>query len=727
MKKFSTSLWLLTVAAILLAECSKAQQVSSDGKILIVYLSRTNNTKAIAEIIHKNMGGDLVALELQNPYPANYQQTVQQVVRENESGYLPPLKTKIDSIEKYNIVFVGFPTWGMKLPPPMKTFLHQYDLSGKTIAPFNTNGGYGIGSSFDTVKELCPNSKVVEGFSMEGGSERDGKLLTIQGEKATQAESLVKAWLKRINLLPTAALTPRQVSIVPIAAATATGNQTLLRSALNDGLEAGLSMNETKEILVQLYAYAGFPRSLNAINTLQAVANERKQAGKKDVAGKMPSAVAYNQGRFAFGKEVQTTLTGTTAIGEPQRYVPVIDTFLKEHLFADIFSRDNLDYQSREIATISALASMSGTEGQLRGHLNVGRNVGLTEQQLRAIAFTISTRVGWQEGNTMTKNINEMYRTQDAAVASTANGVTVKKVTFPNENISVVGNLYMPQGFDKNRKYPAILVGHPAGGVKEQTAGIYAQKLAEQGFITLAFDASYQGESGGYPRFLEDPAMRVEDFRAATDYLSTHPSIDPNRIGVLGICAGGGFAIKAAETERRLKAVATVSMVDLGQLRREGLAGVLKPQMQQRLEEVGRQRTREANGEPIKYVNYVFNTREEIPASATGMYKEGYDYYRTSRGQHPNSQNKYAFTSLDKLMNFTALDHVEMIAPRPLLLIVGNQADSKYFSDDAFNRAAQPKELFEVSGASHIDMYDKPEYVPQAVKKLTDFFTQHLK
>jgi fermentation-respiration switch protein FrsA (DUF1100 family) len=196
---------------------------------------------------------------------------------------------------------------------------------------------------------------------------------------------------------------------------------------------------------------------------------------------------------------------------------------------------------------------------------------------------------------------------------------------------------------------------------------------------------------------------------------------------VLGICAGGGFAIKAAQRENRLKVVATVSMVDLGQLRREGLNGVLKSQMQQRLDEVGKQRTKEVNGEPIRYVNYVFNSREEIPANATGMYKEGYEYYRTPRGQHPNSQNKYVFTSLDKLMNFTALDHAEMISPRPLLLIVGSNADSRYFSDDAYKRANQPKELFEVQGASHIDMYDKPEYVLQAVKKLSEFFGKHLK
>jgi len=170
-------------------------------KILIVYLSRTNNTKAIAEIIQENVGGTIVALELQNPYPENYKATVDQVAKENEIGFLPILKTKINSIRNYDIVFVGFPTWGMQLPPPMKSFLKQYDLSGKTVVPFNTNGGYGIGSTFETVKELCPNSKVTEGFSIKGGVERDGILFVVEGEKEKQARLEVQKWLQTINVV----------------------------------------------------------------------------------------------------------------------------------------------------------------------------------------------------------------------------------------------------------------------------------------------------------------------------------------------------------------------------------------------------------------------------------------------------------------------------------------------------------------------------------------------
>jgi flavodoxin len=180
--------------------CTSAQS-TQQKKVLIVYLSRTNNTKAIAEIIQKNVGGTLVALELEKPYPDNYQETVQQVVQENETGYLPPLKTRIDSIENYDVVFIGSPTWGMKLPPPMKSFLHQYNLAGKKVIPFNTNAGYGIGSSFETVKELCPNSTVLEGFSIKGGVERDAILLAIKDEKRKEAETKVKEWLRKISLI----------------------------------------------------------------------------------------------------------------------------------------------------------------------------------------------------------------------------------------------------------------------------------------------------------------------------------------------------------------------------------------------------------------------------------------------------------------------------------------------------------------------------------------------
>ena len=210
MKSITSIMHMLLAFFLLISACSSSQTKDSNGKvdstinsdkILIVYLSRTNNTKAIAEIIQRNIGGKLVAIELEKPYPENYEVTVQQVVKENETGYLPPLKTKIDSIQNFDVVFVGFPTWGMKLPPPMRSFLKQYDLKGKTIIPFNTNAGYGVGTGFETVKELCPDSKVLEGFELKGGIERDGVYFVIKDEKAKEAETKVKSWLQKIKIV----------------------------------------------------------------------------------------------------------------------------------------------------------------------------------------------------------------------------------------------------------------------------------------------------------------------------------------------------------------------------------------------------------------------------------------------------------------------------------------------------------------------------------------------
>lgn len=192
-------LFFILFSACFQKETGKEQQQKSDN-ILIVYLSRTNNTKVLAEILHQKIGGDLVALELENPYPDDYDAIVKQVAHENETGFLPPLKTKVD-MSRYNTIFLGFPTWGMQLPPPMKSFLHENNLSGKSVIPFNTHGGYGLGNSFKKVKELCPDSNVLKGFSMEGGRERDGIYLAITGEKRREARLGLISWLKEINIL----------------------------------------------------------------------------------------------------------------------------------------------------------------------------------------------------------------------------------------------------------------------------------------------------------------------------------------------------------------------------------------------------------------------------------------------------------------------------------------------------------------------------------------------
>jgi flavodoxin len=181
------------------SDTSKTKQPAMGNKILIVYLSRTGNTKALAEIIQRSVGGELIAIELVHPYPDNYKQTVDQSSKELKEGFLPQLKTRVDSIEKYDIIFIGFPTWDMQLPPPVQSFLKQYNLSGKAVIPFNTNAGYGVGSSFNKVKQLCPNSKVLEGYSAIGGIERDGVLFVMEGEKEKQVEDEVAKWLEKIK------------------------------------------------------------------------------------------------------------------------------------------------------------------------------------------------------------------------------------------------------------------------------------------------------------------------------------------------------------------------------------------------------------------------------------------------------------------------------------------------------------------------------------------------
>ncbi|MED1644465.1 alpha/beta hydrolase [Brevibacillus agri] len=286
----------------------------------------------------------------------------------------------------------------------------------------------------------------------------------------------------------------------------------------------------------------------------------------------------------------------------------------------------------------------------------------------------------------------------------------------------MAGDLYLSARFDESKQYPAIVTVHPGGGVKEQTAGLYAQKLAEQGFVALAFDASCQGESEGEPRLLEDPAARVEDVRSAVDYLTTLPFVDEEKIGALGICAGGGYAVAAAPTERRIKAVATVSAVDIGAMfRGEDSAAAL-----QTLEAVAKQRTAEAKGTDSLFLNWAPNTLEESRQAPSVLMREAYDYYRTPRAQHPNSTNRFLFRSLDKVMAFSATTLISTFLTQPLLLIAGSEADTRSYSEQFYALSNGPKELFWVEGATHIAMYDIPEYVGQAVTKLAEFFGKNL-
>jgi uncharacterized protein len=307
-------------------------------------------------------------------------------------------------------------------------------------------------------------------------------------------------------------------------------------------------------------------------------------------------------------------------------------------------------------------------------------------------------------------------------------GITIERVTYPARNIgtTIVGNLFKPAGFAADRRYAAVVVTHPFGGVKEQAAGLYAQRLAEEGFIALAYDAPYQGESGGEPRLMEVPAQRLDDISCAIDYLVQHPQIDRERIGSLGICAGGGYTLCHAQTELRVKAVAAVSTFNLGEARREGMGTISYDARMKRLRDAAEARSREARGEPVQLVPVVPDTAASFTESTPQLYREGYDYYRTARAQHPNSPNRYVFSSLPLQMAFFPFQQLDTIAPRPLLVIAGSKADTLFWSQEVYQKAKDPKELYVVEGATHIDLYDRPQFVAPAVSKLKEFFGRHL-
>ena len=295
------------------------------------------------------------------------------------------------------------------------------------------------------------------------------------------------------------------------------------------------------------------------------------------------------------------------------------------------------------------------------------------------------------------------------------------KVTFPNHFTSMAGNLFVPPNLEKTKKYSALVVGHPFGGVKEQTAGIYASKMAERGYITLAYDASHQGESGGYPRDTENPAERMEDMRCAIDYLTTLAIVDEDRIGLLGICASGSYAMGVAPTEMRAKAIASVSLWDLGMMAREGFP--IPYDGTEVLAAIAKQRTSEARGETIRRDGAFL---KEKPKNLPLIIEESYDYYRTPRAQHPNSRSVFIFTDFARLMDFNYYWQIERIAPRPVLFVVGTEAATLFMSKAGYEKAAEPKEWFEVPGATHHRLYDDEAAVAKVVAKLEEFFGSHL-
>ncbi len=301
----------------------------------------------------------------------------------------------------------------------------------------------------------------------------------------------------------------------------------------------------------------------------------------------------------------------------------------------------------------------------------------------------------------------------------------MQKVKFKNRNWDTVANLHLPDNFDETQNYPAIVCVHPGSSVKEQTAGLYAQKLAEKGFIALAYDASFQGESGGEPRYLEDPTTRVEDIRYAVDYLTTLNFINEKRIGLLGICAGGGYAANAAMTEKRIKAVGTVVGTNTGRAFRE-------INFLETLEAVSSQQTAEANGAEPMITNWTPNSAEEAKQAGINDMDmlEAIDYYRTPRGEYPTANNKLLFTSMANLIKFDAFHLANVLLTQPLLVIVGDKVGTfGSYRDgfDLYNKAvSKEKKIHIVSGASHYDLYDNPKATAEALDNLVPFFQENL-
>ena len=308
--------------------------------------------------------------------------------------------------------------------------------------------------------------------------------------------------------------------------------------------------------------------------------------------------------------------------------------------------------------------------------------------------------------------------------------VEVQKVTFKNQyKMNIAGNLYLPKDMDKSKKHAAIIVGHPMGAVKEQSADLYAVKMAERGFVTMSVDLAFWGGSDGQPRNAVAPELYAETFSAAVDYLGTGPFADREKIGAIGICGSGSFAISAAKIDPRLKAVATISMYDMGAANRNGLNHSLTlAQRKQIIADSAEQRYVEFQGGATKYTS---GTVHEITEKSNPIEREFYDFYRTPRGEFTPAGSSPLLTthptlsSNTKFMNFYPFNDIETISPRPLLFITGDQAHSKEFSEDAYKRAAEPKELYYVAGAGHVDLYDRVELIP--FDKLESFFKANLK
>lgn len=322
---------------------------------------------------------------------------------------------------------------------------------------------------------------------------------------------------------------------------------------------------------------------------------------------------------------------------------------------------------------------------------------------------------------------NPYTLTYDGAITENVKGkVNIHPVHYKLNGIDIAANVYTPANYDPAKKYPTIAVAHPNGGVKEQVAGLYAQRLAEKGYITITADAAFQGGSGGEPRHTDKPYYRIEDIHGMADYITQYAGVDASHLGLLGICGGGGYSLKAAQTDKRFKVVATLSMFNSGLVRRNGLQDSQINTIQERLKEASDARAQEAAGGKILYAGEGNPTDAQIAKMPFDLYRQGYEYYyRTNI--HPNSTFLYTKSSLLDLMSFDAATNMDLIN-QPLLMMAGTKADTLYMTQDAYKKATNTKhkELFLITGATHMETYWKPAYVNQAMGKLTEFYGKYL-
>ena len=330
--------------------------------------------------------------------------------------------------------------------------------------------------------------------------------------------------------------------------------------------------------------------------------------------------------------------------------------------------------------------------------------------------------------NSEVNNMNSENNTPADLTFELSNNVTLEKVSFKNRyGITVAGHLYTAKDIDKSQKYPAIIIGTPYGGVKEQGAGIYAQNMAQRGFVALAFDESYNGQSSGEPRHLSSPDIFVEDFSAAVDFIGTRNFVDRDKIGVIGICGSGAFSLTAAQVDQRIKAVATASMYDMSRVIRNGWQDSMTDEQRvATLTQLSNQRWEDfENGTPQLPQGFPNQPMDAVPAGLDPISSEFFEYYGMERGWHPNSHGPFTTTSNMAFMNFPLLNYIKTISPRPILFIMGEKAHSRYFTENAFEMAAEPKELLIIPDARHIDLYDRTDMIP--FDKLESFFKESLK